>query len=106
MKHFLLILVSAFFLFSCANNEQADSKDNNTEITTEEGISELKLEVHGMTCNGCENAIEKHVSALEGIATVKASHTDSTVLISYDASKCSLDAIKSKIDETGYKVIN
>lgn len=61
--------------------------------------------VEGMTCSGCERAIQRIVSNLEGVNDAKADHASSTVSLEYDPSKVSIDDIRSAVNRIGYKFV-
>lgn len=61
--------------------------------------------VEGMTCSGCERAIQKTVSGLDGVADAKADLSTSTVSVEYDPSKTSIGEIKNAITKLGYKLV-
>jgi copper chaperone CopZ len=65
---------------------------------------QLTLTVTGMTCGGCENAVKRAVSMLDGVSDVTASHRDNRVTLTYDASKVDRAAIARRIEEAGYSV--
>ncbi len=65
---------------------------------------QLILGVTGMTCGGCENAITRALSGLEGVSQVKASHRDSRVTLVYDAAVVDRDAIVKRIEAAGYQL--
>lgn len=44
-------------------------------------MKELKLNVEGMMCEGCENRIKNSVSKIDGVKKVEADHTSGTVMI-------------------------
>lgn len=62
------------------------------------------LQVTGMTCGGCENAVKRAVGRLPGVASVEASHAAQRVTVDFDERQTSLDAIKAKIATLGYQV--
>lgn len=62
------------------------------------------LNVGGMSCSHCENAVKKAVGALDGISNVEVSLENNTVAVDYDDSKVGLNAIKEAIDDQGYEV--
>ena len=49
--------------------------------------------VDGMTCENCENSVEKLIAELPGVAEVNASHDDKTVVISGDEAQLSREAV-------------
>jgi copper chaperone CopZ len=66
--------------------------------------TEDTLPVTGMTCGGCENAVQRAVGALPGVTQVTASHRDNTVRVTYDAAAISRADIARKITQIGYAV--
>jgi copper chaperone len=67
-------------------------------------MEQLTLSVTGMTCGGCENAVKRAVSALDGVADVSASHGENRVTLTYDPSKVDRAAIARRIEGAGYTV--
>jgi copper chaperone len=65
---------------------------------------ELTLTVTGMTCGGCENAVKRAVSGLNGVANVTASHRDNRVTLSFDPALVDRAAIAKRIQDAGYTV--
>ena len=63
------------------------------------------LNVEGMSCSHCVNAVTKALTALGGVSSVDVSLENKTVAVDYDADKVSLDAIREAIEEEGYDVI-
>lgn len=61
--------------------------------------------VEGMTCSGCERAIQKTVSSISGVASAKAELSSSTVSIEYDSSQVTIDKIRSAVNNLGYKIV-
>ena len=104
MKKILMLLLAAMLLAACSSN--ADKKEapaSETEALAAEWV-EVTLNVEGMTCDGCENAIKAGVETLEGIAEVESSHEEAWTRVKYDKNTTSLDDIQAKITETGYEV--
>jgi copper chaperone CopZ len=61
--------------------------------------------VEGMTCSGCERAIQKVVSSLEGVESAKADLQSSSVSVEYDPGKVNVEEIKSAVNKIGYKFV-
>ena len=61
--------------------------------------------VEGMTCSGCERAIQKSVSSLEGVEAVDADLNTSTVSVEYDPDKVNIDQIRNTVSRIGYKFV-
>jgi copper chaperone len=68
-------------------------------------MNNITLNVEGMSCSHCVNAVTKAVTALPGVSGVNVSLEGKTVTVDYDADQVSLDAIKEAIEEEGYDVV-
>lgn len=68
-------------------------------------MEKVTLNVNGMSCSHCENAVKKAVGALDGVSEVIVDLQGKTVEVAYDASKVTIDNIKSEIDDQGYDVV-
>lgn len=60
--------------------------------------------VEGMTCSGCERAIQRVVGNLKGVTAAKADLATSTVMVEYDPGLVTVDKIKSAVNTLGYKI--
>jgi copper chaperone len=67
-------------------------------------MEEVTLNVMGMSCSHCENAIKKVVGALDGVNNVSVDLKGKTVTVRYDGTETALDNIKNEIEEQGYDV--
>jgi len=67
-------------------------------------MDHLTLTVKGMSCGGCENAVTRAVSLVEGVSNVTASHRDERVTLDYDPAKATREAIEQAINRAGYRV--
>jgi copper chaperone len=65
---------------------------------------ELTLNVTGMTCGGCESAIRRVLSMVDGVASATASYKDSKVTVVYDATRTDRGAIARAIEAAGYGI--
>lgn len=66
--------------------------------------TEKVLEVHGMTCGGCENRVKTALTRLEGVSKADADHRAERVGVRFDSARVSEDEIRERIRETGYEV--
>jgi len=64
----------------------------------------IKLDVEGMSCSHCENAVKKAVGALTGVDKVDVSLQENTVSVEFDPGKVTVIQIKEAIDDQGYEV--
>ena len=67
---------------------------------------ELTLNVQGMVCGGCENAVETALGQTEGIEQSKADHTKSCVWVRFDPEKTNAAALSQIITTAGYEVVS
>jgi copper chaperone CopZ len=61
------------------------------------------LKVTGMHCTSCEAMVKDTVSELEGISSVKPNFKKGAVEVKYDEARTTMEEIKAKIVEAGYK---
>jgi copper chaperone len=64
----------------------------------------LQLHVTGMTCGGCENAVQRTLMKLAGVESVTASHAGNAVSVTYDPARVTAAAIRTAIRTLGYAV--
>lgn len=62
------------------------------------------LAVQGMSCSHCEQAVEKGVAGLTGVAKVKADHKKGQVAVFYKGEPPDMEAVKKKVVELGYEL--
>lgn len=66
-------------------------------------MKEIKINVEGMVCGGCESRVVNSVSTLEGVEEVIANHNDGTVLVKANET-VNIDEIKERIEDLGFEV--
>lgn len=64
------------------------------------------LQVKGMSCNHCVNAVTNALKELSGVNTVSVDLAAGRVTISYDETAVGLDKMKEAIEEAGYDVVS
>lgn len=64
----------------------------------------VKLNITGMTCVNCANAIEKSTKKLDGVISSKVSFAESSAVFEIDDNS-RLETIKSKIKKLGYGIV-
>ncbi len=67
-------------------------------------MKEIKLNVEGMTCGGCENRIKNALSEIEGVESVTANHETKEVTITLNA-EVEEDTLKETINDLGFEVV-
>ena len=105
MMRNIWIMALAALLIAC--NSQPRTGAAETDKATEKSPAvwvETVLNVEGMTCEGCENAIKAGLETLEGVQEVESSHEEGWTRVKYDTTVITLEEISQKIGETGYTV--
>jgi len=101
MKNLFFIALIAAFIAGCAG--KSTSTDNSAQATTTAVANKtVTLAIEGMTCTGCENTVQESVTKIAGVTEIKASHLDSTAVVSFDTTKTSIAAIGEAVTEAGY----
>ena len=78
---------------------------NNIVVINEGHITEAKLYIEGMTCIGCEEAVNYTLSNQEGVLSAVSSYETGIANVKYDKSKIKPERLAQAIeDEVGYKV--
>lgn len=104
MKKIMMLLLAAVLLAACNNTGKKSDEAVVEEPASATEWVEVTLNVGGMTCEGCENAIKAGVESLDGIASVESSFEEGWTKVKYDKTVTSVDAIEGKITDTGYEV--
>ncbi|MDM5205367.1 copper chaperone CopZ [Cytobacillus kochii] len=67
-------------------------------------MSQVTLNVQGMSCGHCVNSIEGNVGNLNGVESVKVNLDQGKVDVTFDPSTVSLKDITDVIEDQGYNV--
>lgn len=67
-------------------------------------MEQLELRVTGMTCNACEQRIEKALARVGGVTQSAADHRAARVRVMFDPAHTSEGAVRSCIERAGYTV--
>lgn len=97
-------MLAGLFLFACNSQTKTDQEEQTDTSSMQAEWVEVVLDVEGMTCDGCENAIKAGVETLEGIASVESSWEEGWTKVKFDKNLASVTDIEGKITETGYEV--
>lgn len=68
-------------------------------------MEKIVLNVEGMSCEHCENAVKNAVNQLEGVKGVSVDLAAKTVSVEFESSKVNPTQIQDAIDDQGYEVI-
>lgn len=97
MRRVICIIIVLVVSAAAAGCERAAPVESATEPI------DIRLEVSGMTCENCENAITQTLTAMPGVVSVQASHEAGTVDVrTRDPSQ--REAIINAIENMNYQV--
>ena len=65
---------------------------------------EISVAVKGMSCGGCEKAIERALMACDGVLKARASHREAQVRIEFDPNRIGEVQLRQAIKAAGYQV--
>ena len=71
----------------------------------DEKSQKIELDIEGMDCPACALKIEKRVSKMPGVESIKVDLGSETATLSYFEDKQNIDSIKKEIVSLGYKAI-
>lgn len=66
-------------------------------------MTNITLQVEGMSCQHCVNSIEGALKAIG--AAGKVDLTSNTVSVSFDENQIAIEAVKEAIEEQGYDIV-
>ncbi len=98
-----MTIINVSIIESCSSS---DKKNEKVIVVKESDIVRESIRVNGMTCVGCEVTLEENISKIEGVVSVKASHTEKKATIEFDSTKTEIKTITQTIKESGYKPFN
>ena len=68
-------------------------------------MEQLELHVTGMTCNACEQRIQRALAQVDGVVRSAADHRAARVKVVFDPARASADTVQSRITQAGYQVV-
>jgi len=101
----ILVLLAILLICACCSFPDKKVKDvTEPRGIAKEHLTQIKFEVKGMTCEGCEQAIIKSIQKLEGIQEVTASHIKGQSVVKFDSTLAHRGSISEAIANAGYEV--
>eukprot|EP00899_Mesostigma_viride_P009935 jgi/Mesvir1/18943/Mv18914-RA.1 len=81
-----------------------DATVSKTQLTTPRGgdMRSITLQVTGMTCASCSGAVERALSAIEGVSSVQVSLLAGTARVLADGTRVSTATLLEAVDAMGY----
>lgn len=101
----LFLFLVIFFTAACGNTPGQGNASGQDVPIDPANLQTIEVSVYGMTCEGCERAVQGAVGSLKGVKQVSASHTDSLAIVTYDKTMSSYQDIKAAIESKSYKAM-
>lgn len=73
---------------------------------TEDSFRSIELNVGGMSCAMCSQAVEKALSGLDGVESATVNLGAETARVEFDPSRIDLSGLEAEVVKSGYSVIN
>lgn len=67
-------------------------------------MTQLTLNVEGMSCEHCKRAVETALQKLDGVEKAEVNLAANTVSVTYDGSKVTTAQMKEALKEEGYEI--
>ena len=107
-KSFLWVVTAVsilMFAFPSYSHLLFPDTNNNIIVVNESNITEAKFLIEGMTCTGCEEAVNYTLISKEGVISATSSYETGVADVKFDKSKVNTEELAQAIaDEVGYKV--
>ena len=68
-------------------------------------MAEETIQIHGMTCAACVRRVERGLESLEGVKSASVNLATEKARVEYDSDLVDNSAMKTKIKELGYQVL-
>ncbi len=107
MKLKIFIIPVLVLAFACQNTPKETVQEDEpvAEEPTQKvlaNVQKIELNIEGMTCTGCENAVQKTLNEFEGVFASKADHEKGIATVEIDSTKVDITKVKEAIIELGY----
>ena len=100
----ITLFIGLLLTFPYYLNIFISEKQNISTIENSLNLNEITFDIEGMTCTGCELAIEQEVFELEGVINVNADYNNSNTIIKFDSLKVTKKQLENAILKTGYQI--
>ena len=68
-------------------------------------MKEVVLNIEGMSCEHCVNAVEGALKGVVGVAGAKVDLAAKSASVSYDETKTDIKVLKTAVEEQGFDVV-
>ena len=68
-------------------------------------MEQMELRVKGMTCQACEQRIQRALAQVAGVVRSAADHRAARVRVVFDPARTSAPTVEARIAQAGYEVV-
>ena len=105
-NNFIIAGVTIIMIFSALVVSSLYIGENAVEEKKVSKIITKRINMQGMTCDGCEELINTTASKLDGVVSVSSSSPAQEAIVEYDTAKTDIESIMQAIAKTGYKTLS
>jgi copper chaperone CopZ len=106
MKKIIIFITTGLLVVACQQptGGQQESQETAKKEWKAENLQRVKINVEGMTCDGCERTVNGALEQLPGVKSATSSHEHGMATVKIDTSVTSMHQMMESIKETGYTV--
>jgi copper chaperone len=67
-------------------------------------MTDVAFEIHGMTCGGCENSVQRAIGLVPGVEAVHADHEARVVEVRFTTEPDD-DAVRTAVEDAGFDFV-
>lgn len=68
-------------------------------------MTNITLDVKGMTCGHCQSSVEGALKGLEGVTNAEVDLSSGKVDVTYDDAQVTVDTMREAVEDQGYDVV-
>jgi mercuric ion transport protein len=91
-------------VFPCYSHFLYGVPKQSASIVQQSNLKWVQLSLKGMGCADCTKHIDGVLSKVAGVMKVSTSYEKAQTIITYDPEKTTIDSLKNKINQIGYRV--
>ena len=105
-NNFIIAVVTVVMIFSALIVASLYIGEGEVKETKISKITTKRINMQGMTCDGCEEMINTTASKVEGVVSVSSSSPKQEAIVEFDTAKTDIQSIMDAIAKTGYKTLS
>lgn len=95
---FSLVMVIAFAITSCAQNQPKTDTTASKTVQTQK----IKMSIDGMVCSACQSSVKKTIKSLDGVKDVEVSLENRNAIVTFYPNLIKADSIQKAVNKGGF----